>query len=107
MKTITRTFAALLLFIVGGVTSDSLNTVSARTIATSTEPPAQPMSSQTGVVKFYNKAKKFGFIIVDGTDKEIFFHESGLIDEVEGGVRVEFDLENGRKGLVAVNIRRI
>ncbi len=60
-----------------------------------------------GTVKFFNDTKGFGFINEEGADKEHFVHVSGLIDEVREGDQVEFDLEQGKKGLNAVNVRVI
>ena len=60
-----------------------------------------------GTVKFFNDTKGFGFIKEEGVDKEHFVHVSGLIDEVREGDQVEFDLEQGRKGLNAVNVKVI
>ena len=60
-----------------------------------------------GTVKFFNDAKGFGFIVEDETQKEHFVHISGLIDEIRQGDNVEFDLQEGRKGLNAVNVRVI
>ena len=57
-----------------------------------------------GTVKFFNDEKGFGFIKEDGSDKDHFVHVSGLIDEIKEGDTVEFDLEEGRKGLNAVNV---
>ena len=37
--------------------------------------------------------------------KEYFVHVSGLIDEIREGDVVEFELEEGRKGLNAVNVK--
>lgn len=59
-----------------------------------------------GTVKFFNETKGFGFVCEDGTNKEYFVHVSGLIDEIREGDTVEFDLEEGRKGLNAVNVKR-
>jgi CspA family cold shock protein len=58
-----------------------------------------------GTVKFFNDAKGFGFIVEDGSSKEHFVHVSGLVDEVREGDVVEFDLEEGKKGLNAVNVK--
>ncbi|MAP80676.1 MAG: cold-shock protein [Aequorivita sp.] len=58
-----------------------------------------------GTVKFFNDTKGFGFITEEGTSKEHFVHISGLIDEVREGDEVEFDLQEGRKGLNAVNVK--
>ena len=57
-----------------------------------------------GTVKFFNNNKGFGFINEEGVDKEHFVHVTGLIDEIREGDQVEFDLEQGRKGLNAVNV---
>ena len=60
-----------------------------------------------GTVKFFNESKGFGFITEEGSDKEHFVHVSGLIDEVRENDEVEFDLQDGRKGLNAVNVKVI
>ena len=59
----------------------------------------------TGQVKFFNESKGFGFIVDDGTKKEYFVQVSGLIDEVNEGDQVTFDLKEGRKGLNACDVR--
>ena len=58
-----------------------------------------------GTVKFFNDAKGFGFITEEGVDKDHFVHISGLVDEIREGDEVEFDLEEGKKGLNAVNVK--
>ena len=66
------------------------------------------MDSKTqGTVKFFNTEKGFGFIRHDDSSKETFVHVSGLIDEIKENDRVEFDLQNGQKGMNAVNVRLI
>lgn len=60
-----------------------------------------------GTVKFFNDTKGFGFISEEGTDKEHFVHVSGLIDEIQEGDAVEFELKEGKKGLNAVNVKVI
>jgi CspA family cold shock protein len=60
-----------------------------------------------GTVKFFNDAKGFGFVTEEVSNKEHFVHISGLIDEIREGDEVEFDLEEGRKGLNAVNVKVI
>ncbi|MCD4680643.1 MAG: cold shock domain-containing protein [Bacteroidales bacterium] len=62
---------------------------------------------KTGTVKFFNEAKGFGFIIEDDSKKEYFVHISGLIDEVNEGDAVEFELTEGKKGLNAINVKAI
>ncbi|MEP7258451.1 MAG: cold-shock protein [Flavitalea sp.] len=60
-----------------------------------------------GTVKFFNSEKGFGFIKHDDSNKETFVHVSGLIDEIKENDRVEFDVQNGKKGLNAVNVKLI
>jgi len=60
-----------------------------------------------GTVKFFNESKGFGFISEDGSSKEHFVHISGLIDQIREGDTVEFDLQEGKKGLNAVNVKVI
>ena len=39
--------------------------------------------------------------------KETFVHASGLIDQVNEGDKVEFDLQEGKKGMNAVNVKKV
>ncbi|TDH20040.1 cold shock domain-containing protein [Segetibacter sp. 3557_3] len=60
-----------------------------------------------GTVKFFNTEKGFGFIKHDDGKNETFVHASGLMDDIKEGDRVEFDLQSGKKGMNAVNVRLI
>ena len=62
---------------------------------------------QTGTVKFFNRQKGFGFIKPVGSNEDIFVHESGLKDEIKEDDKVEFSVEQGKKGLNAVEVRRV
>lgn len=59
----------------------------------------------TGTVKFFNDTKGFGFISEEGADKDHFVHVSGLIDDIKEGDNVEFELQEGKRGLNAVNVK--
>ena len=59
----------------------------------------------TGTVKFFNDTKGYGFIKEDESGKEYFVHVSGLVDEINENDKVTFDLEEGRKGLNAENVK--
>ena len=59
-----------------------------------------------GTVKFFNESKGFGFIIEEETNKEYFVHVTGLIDKVNENDEVEYDLQEGRKGLNAINVKK-
>jgi CspA family cold shock protein len=58
-----------------------------------------------GTVKFFNESKGFGFIVDEESKTEYFVHVTGLIDEINEGDAVEFELQEGRKGLNAVNVK--
>ncbi|WP_340076443.1 cold shock domain-containing protein [Leptobacterium sp. I13] len=60
-----------------------------------------------GTVKFFNESKGFGFITEEGSKKEHFVHHSGLIDNIQEDDVVEFELQQGNKGLNAVNVKVI
>jgi len=57
-----------------------------------------------GTVKFFNESKGFGFINDEEANKEYFVHVTGLVDEIREGDQVQFDLEEGKKGLNAINV---
>ena len=61
---------------------------------------------QEGTVKFFNETKGFGFIRPENGE-DIFVHSSGLIDQVRENDRVSFDVQDGRKGLNAINVKVI
>lgn len=58
----------------------------------------------TGIVKFYNGEKGFGFIKPDSGGDDVFVHRTGLIDEIREDDKVEFETENGPKGESAVRV---
>jgi CspA family cold shock protein len=58
-----------------------------------------------GKVKFFNESKGFGFIKEDTTSKEYFVHSSGLNNTITENDEVTFDLESGKKGMNAVNVK--
>ncbi|HKJ43638.1 MAG TPA: cold shock domain-containing protein [Sunxiuqinia sp.] len=58
-----------------------------------------------GTVKFFNETKGFGFIKDADSSKEYFVHSSGLIDSIREDDEVTFELQEGKKGLNAVNVK--
>ncbi len=61
----------------------------------------------TGIVKFFNESKGFGFIKEDNSNREIFVHVSGLKDKVRQNDKVTFNVVDGKKGQNAVDVKKI
>lgn len=66
----------------------------------------------TGGVQWFDNERGYGFIRIEGTEKDIFVHrddvlESGGSRRLETGDRVEFRLEEGPKGLQARQVIRL
>ncbi|RCH53992.1 cold-shock protein [Mucilaginibacter hurinus] len=60
-----------------------------------------------GTVKFFDTVKGFGFISQSDNRSDVFVHSSGLIDEIRENDKVSYDVEEGKKGLNAVNVQVI
>ncbi|MCC2681488.1 MAG: cold-shock DNA-binding protein family [Nitrosospira multiformis] len=67
------------------------------------------MATETGVVKWFNDSKGFGFITPDQGGKDLFAHFSAIKGEgfktLQEAQRVTFDVTTGPKGLQASNIK--
>ena len=63
----------------------------------------------TGTVKWFNADKGFGFIAPDDGGEDVFAHYSAIASDgyrsLDENQKVEFDVEQGQKGLQAANIR--
>ena len=62
----------------------------------------------TGIVKWFNADKGFGFITPDDGSKDVFVHFSAIQNDgyksLEEGQKVSFDITEGNRGLQAVNV---
>ena len=59
-----------------------------------------------GTVKFFNESKGYGFITNDETGKDIFVHISGLNGQsLNEGDKVEYVEQEGRKGMIAADVK--
>jgi CspA family cold shock protein len=65
---------------------------------------------ETGTVKWFNGQKGYGFITRD-SGGDVFVHYSAIEGQgfrsLDEGDRVEFSVEEGRKGPAAANVRRL
>jgi cold shock protein len=65
----------------------------------------------TGIVKWFNDAKGFGFITPEGGDRDCFVHHTAIQQEgfrtLSENERVEFDLVQGQKGPAAENVVKV
>jgi CspA family cold shock protein len=65
----------------------------------------------TGIVKWFNSEKGYGFITPDDGGKDLFAHHSEIqgagFKSLEEGARVEFEVTQGQKGLQASKIRKL
>jgi CspA family cold shock protein len=69
-------------------------------------------TTQTGIVKWFDDGKGFGFITPEGGGKDLFAHHSeirnaGGFRTLAENQRVEFEVKQGPKGLQAANIRAL
>lgn len=66
------------------------------------------MSKTTGLVKWFNESKGFGFITPDNGSKDLFVHFSSLIGDgfktLYEGQKVEFTVGEGQRGPSAINV---
>ena len=62
---------------------------------------------KTGTVKFFNSAKGFGFITSEDHKTDIFVHHTGVTEPIRENDRVEFEVTEGKKGLNAVNVKKV
>ena len=60
-----------------------------------------------GVVKFFNNEKGFGFIKDEESNEDVFVHKTGFVDNIREDDQVEYDVEQGQRGLNAVNVTKV
>jgi cold shock protein len=59
-----------------------------------------------GKVKVFKEDKGYGFIINSQSGEEVFVHISGLVDKVNAGDSVTFNVVDGKKGKNAVDVKK-
>jgi cold shock protein len=58
-----------------------------------------------GTVKFYNESKGYGFITEDESKKDYFVHSSGVKSKIRNNDKVTFEVGEGKKGPMAVDVQ--
>lgn len=71
------------------------------------EKSGQPNFLRTGIVKFFNQEKGYGFIADQETKDEFFVHADSLVDEIKDNDKVTFEVASGPKGPVAINVTMV
>jgi Cold shock proteins len=61
---------------------------------------------KNGRVDFFDDSKGFGFIKENGTQEKYFVHINGCLDKIKEGDAVVFELEQGKKGINAVRVKK-
>ena len=62
---------------------------------------------QEGTVKFFNVTKGFGFITPLNGGEDIFVHTSGVNTRIRENDKVTYEVQQGNKGLNAVNVKLV
>ncbi len=67
---------------------------------------------KTGTIKWFNSSKGFGFIDVEGQEKDVFVHMSALAEgtnpeDLAEGTKVEFEVEDSDRGPQAKNVSKV
>ena len=70
------------------------------------EPNFKLITMPTGTVKFFNESKGFGFIKADDGSEDVFVHISATSEELRENDKVTYNVEQGKKGLTAVDVKR-
>lgn len=67
--------------------------------------PEDPLDAlRIGTVTYFNESKGYGFIKELKNGESVFFHINGLVDQIQEGNKVNFEVERGKKGWNAINV---
>ena len=69
--------------------------------------PSKFQGKRTGIIKFFNHRKGYGFIHSRQILKDVFVHIKDVNDRIYSGAKVEFEVENNTKGLIARNVELV
>jgi cold shock protein len=60
-----------------------------------------------GTIKFFNDEKGFGFIVPENGGKDVFVHKTATKGRIQEGDTVEYEIEDGPRGINALNVSLI
>ncbi len=74
--------------------------------------PKQEKSTESkftklGVVNFFNTEKGYGFIVANENGESYFTHADNLVDQIQDGDKVSFEIGKGPKGPIATEVRLV
>jgi cold shock protein len=61
---------------------------------------------ETGIVKWFNSTKGYGFITLENGN-DLFVHTSEIQGYIDEGDKVEFEIGDGQKGPCAINVKKL
>lgn len=61
---------------------------------------------ETGIVKWFNSTKGYGFITQE-SGNDLFVHTSEIQGYIDEGDKVEFEIGDGQKGPCAINVKKL
>ena len=69
------------------------------------DPSDEPDPIRNGIVEYLNQSKGYGFIRDLETKESVFVHVNNMLEEVNEGNKVSFEVEKGKRGLAAVRVK--
>lgn len=65
------------------------------------------MSELTGIVRWFDATKGYGFLLDDSNDKDYYVHITQCIDKIQKNDKVSFSLVSNHRGLQAASVKLI
>ncbi|MBA2611210.1 MAG: cold shock domain-containing protein [Bacteroidetes bacterium] len=65
------------------------------------------MTSYFGKIKFFNLKNKFGFIRQSNTENDYYFYIKDPVEELNTNDVVSFELKESKKGIEAINVKKV
>ncbi|MFH2143354.1 MAG: cold shock domain-containing protein [Bacteroidota bacterium] len=69
------------------------------------DPSLKPDSIRKGIVTYFNESKGYGFIKDSETQESVFVHVNNLLEAINEGNVVSFEVAKGQKGPTAIQVK--